>query len=86
MFNSKTCLFSSKAHPFRKENNMKRLIVIISDDCPYCHRLTEELNRRNVEYELINISSEPEKVQALGVGIYGLPASIVKDENNTIWA
>ena len=65
---------------------MKRLIVIISDDCPYCHRLTEELNRRNVEYELINISSEPEKVQALGVGIYGLPASIVKDENNIIWA
>jgi len=64
---------------------MRELLVIVSQNCPACHRLTEELNRRNLVYELINVDMEQQKLFHLGVPIHGVPASIIK-ENGAVFS
>ncbi|AVQ97999.1 hypothetical protein OBCHQ24_02660 [Oceanobacillus iheyensis] len=59
--------------------------VYISEDNEDCERVLQLLDKKNVPYEVKNVTKHPEnKKEMQKRGIYGTPATFIGDENNLI--
>ncbi len=59
--------------------------VYISEDNKDCERVLNLLDKKNVPYEVKNVTKHPEnKKEMQKHGIYGTPATFIGDENNLI--
>ena len=65
---------------------MKELTIVTSDSCASCHKLIGDLVKENIGFTELN-ADHPENYEQiinLGVGIAGLPITVIKDQHNVI--
>ena len=59
-----------------------KITVYTTSVCPYCHQLTAYLKEKGVQFEEINLSEHPEKVEELTkkTGQLGVPVTEIDEE------
>jgi len=55
------------------------ILVYVAEGCPYCERLLLDLRRRNVSFNLVNLSENPERVGELARYTFQRAVPVVVD-------
>jgi len=60
---------------------MKEIKVFTSSTCPYCTSVKEYFKEKGIDYEELNVSSDPEaRKELMSQGFMGVPVIIIDGE------
>lgn len=60
---------------------MKEIKIFTSSTCPYCTSVKEYFKEKGIDYEELNVSSDPEaRKELMSQGFMGVPVIIIDGE------